>query len=220
MTVTVTRDEATKTLKAEVVYDRSDIDGNAAKFDNKHVACGSADIAVAKLVNGAAPAADQKFDFALSANDDASAAKMPAQTTATTAGSTVASFGSVDFTLADAGKTFSYTIHETTPAGEGWTNAPDVTVTLTVGDDNDGDGKLPVTVEYSTATADGTAALFNNAYKPADPEKPADPAKPSVPKTGDETPVEAMALTAAAGTTLAATGLFLGLRSRKRDEQL
>ena len=226
VTVTVTRDEATKTLKAEVVYDRSDIDGNAAKFDNKHVACGSADIAVAKLVNGAAPAADQKFDFALSANDDASAAKMPAQTTATTAGSTVASFGSVDFTLADAGKTFSYTIHETTPAGEGWTNAPDVTVTLTVGDDNDGDGKLPVTVEYSTATADGTAALFNNAYKPvdpakpSDPEKPADPAKPSVPKTGDETPVEAMALTAAAGTTLAATGLFLGLRSRKRDEQL
>ncbi len=214
VTITVTRDEATKTLEAEVVYDRSDIDGSAAKFDNKHVACGSADIAVAKLVNGAAPAADQKFDFALSANDDASAAKMPAQTAATTVGSTVASFGSVDFTLADAGKTFSYTIHETTPAGEGWTNAPDVTVTLTVGDDNDGDGKLPVTVEYSTATADGTAALFNNAYKPVVPEKP------SVPKTGDETSVEDMALTAAAGATLAATGLFLGLRSRKRNEQL
>ena len=214
VTVTVTRDEATKTLKAEVVYDRSDIDGSAAKFDNKHVACGSADIAVAKLVNGAAPAADQKFDFALSANDDASAAKMPAQTTATTVGAVAASFGSVDFTLADAGKTFSYTIHETTPAAEGWTNAPDVTVTLTVGDDNDGDGKLPVTVEYSTATADGTAALFNNAYKPVVSEKP------SVPKTGDETPVEAMALTAAAGATLAATGLFLGLRSRKRNEQL
>ena len=213
-TVTVTRDETTKTLKAEVVYDRSDIDGTAAKFDNKHEACGSVDIAVAKQVNGAAPAADQKFDFALSANDDVSAAKMPAQTTATTVGSTVASFGSVDFTLADAGKTFSYTIHETTPAAEGWTNAPDVTVTLTVGDDNDGDGKLPVTVEYSTATADGTAALFNNAYKPVVPEKP------SVPKTGDETPVEAMALTAAAGATLAATGLFLGLRSRKRNEQL
>ena len=214
VTTTVTRDEATKMLKAEVVYDRSDIDGTAAKFDNKHVACGSADIAVAKLVNGAAPAANQKFDFALSANDDASAAKMPAQTAATTVGSTVASFGSVDFTLADAGKTFSYTIHETTPAAEGWTNAPDVTVTLTVGDDNDGDGKLPVTVEYSTATADGTAALFNNAYKPVVPEKP------SVPKTGDEMPVEAMALTAAAGVTLAATGLFLGLRSRKRNEQL
>ena len=214
VTVTVTRDESTKTLKAEVVYDRSDIEGSAAKFDNKHEAFGSADIAVAKLVNGAAPAADQKFDFALSANDDASAAKMPAQTTATTVGSTVASFGSVEFTLADAGKTFSYTIHETTPAAEGWTNAPDVTVTLTVGDDNDGDGKLPVTVEYSTATVDGTAALFNNAYKPVESEKP------SVPKTGDETPVEAMALTAAAGATLAATGLFLGLRSRKRNEQL
>ena len=199
-------------LVAKVTYGGSSVD--AAKFDNKHVACGSADIAVAKLVNGAAPAVDQKFDFALSANDDVSAAKMPAQTTATTVGSTVASFGSVDFTLADAGKTFSYTIHETTPAGEGWTNAPDVTVMLTVGDDNDGDGKLPVTVEYSTATADGTAALFNNAYKPVVPEKP------SVPKTGDETPVEAMALTAAAGATLAATGLFLGLRSRKRNEQL
>ena len=212
VTVTVDYAENGRDLVAKVTYDGSSAD--AAQFDNKHVASGSADIAVAKQVNGSAPAADQKFDFALSANDDASAAKMPAQTAATTVGSTVASFGSVDFTLADAGKTFSYTIHETTPAAEGWTNAPDVTVTLTVGDDNDGDGKLPVTVEYSTATVDGTAALFNNAYKPVVSEKP------SVPKTGDETPVEAMALTAAAGATLAATGLFLGLRSRKRNEQL
>ena len=219
-TVTVTRDEATKTLKAEVSYDRSDIDGDAAKFDNKHVASGSATIAVVKQVNGAAPAADQKFDFALSANDEDSAAKMPTQATATTFGSTAAAFGSVDFTLADAGKRFSYTIHETTPAGEGWTNAPDVTVTLTVGDDNDGDGKLPVTAEYSRATADGAAALFDNAYKPVMPEKPVVSEKPSVPKTGDESPVEAMALTAAAGATLAATGLFLGLRSRKRNERL
>ena len=214
VTVTVVRDEATKTLKAEVSYDRSDIDGDAAKFDNKHVASGSATIAVVKQVNGAAPAADQKFDFALNANDEASAAKMPTQATATTVGSAAAAFSSVDFTLADAGKTFSYTIHETTPAGEGWTNAPDVTVTLTVGDDNDGDGKLPVTVEYSRATADGAAALFDNSYKPVTPEKP------SVPKTGDESPVEAVALTAAAGATLAATGLFLGLRSRKRNERL
>ena len=219
-TVTVTRDEATKTLKAEVFYDRSDIDGDAAKFDNKHVASGSATIAVVKQVNGAAPAADQKFDFALSANDEASEAKMPTQATATTFGSTAAAFGSVDFTLADAGKRFSYTIHETTPAGEGWTNAPDVTVTLTVGDDNDGDGKLPVTVEYSRAAADAAAALFDNAYKPVMPEKPVVSEKPSVPKTGDESPVEAMALTAAAGATLAATGLFLGLRSRKRNERL
>ena len=214
VTVTVTRDEATKTLKAEVSYDRSDIDGDAAKFDNKHVASGSATIAVVKQVNGAAPAADQKFDFALNANDEASAAKMPTQAAATTVGAAAAAFGSVDFTLADAGKRFSYTIHETTPAGEGWTNAPDVTVTLTVGDDNDGDGKLPVTVEYSRATADGAAALFDNSYKPVTPEKP------SVPKTGDESPVEAVALTAAAGATLAATGLFLGLRSRKRNERL
>lgn len=220
VTVAVTRDEATKTLKAEVSYDRSDIDGDAAKFDNKHVAGGSATIAVVKQVNGAAPAADQKFDFALSANDEASAAKMPTQAMATTVGSAAAAFGSVDFTLADAGKTFSYTIHETTPAGEGWTNAPDVTVTLTVGDHNDGDGKLPVTVEYSRATADGAAALFDNSYKPVAPEKPVTPEKPSVPKTGDESPVEAMALTAAAGATLAATGLFLGLRSRKRNDRL
>ncbi len=212
VTVTVDYAENGRDLVAKVTYDGSSVD--AAQFDNKHVACGSADIAVVKQVNGAAPAADQKFDFALSANDEASVAKMPTQAAATTVGAAAAAFGSVDFTFADAGKRFSYTIHETTPAVEGWTNAPDVTVTLTVGDDNDGDGKLPVTVEYSTATADGTAALFNNAYKPVVPEKP------SVPKTGDETPVEAMALTAAAGATLAATGLFLGLRSRKRNEQL
>ena len=184
------------------------------------MAGGSATIAVIKQVNGAAPTVDQKFDFALSANDEASSAKMPTQAAATTVGAAAAAFGSVDFTLADAGKRFSYTIHETTPAGEGWTNAPDVTVTLTVGDDNDGDGKLPVTVEYSRATADGAAALFDNSYKPVVPEKPVTPEKPSVPKTGDESLVEAMALTAAAGATLAATGLFLGLRSRKRNERL
>ncbi len=35
-----------------------------------------------------------------------------------------------------------------------------------------------------------------------------------------QSPVEAMALTAAAGAALAVTGLFLGLRSRKRNERL
>ena len=77
-----------------------------------------------------------------------------------------------------------------------------------------------MTVEYSRAAADAAAALFDNAYKPVMPEKPVVSEKPSVPKTGDESPVEAMALTAAAGATLAATGLFLGLRSRKRNERL
>ena len=181
-TVTVTRDEATKTLKAEVSYDRSDIDGDAAKFDDKHVASGSATIAVVKQVNGAAPAADQKFDFALSANDEASVAKMPTQATATTFGAAAAAFGSVDFTLADAGKTFSYTIHETTPAGEGWTNAPDVTVTLTVGDDNDGDGKLPVTVEYSRTTAMPRRRFSTTPTSPLRLRSPLRPRSPLCPR--------------------------------------
>ena len=182
-TVAVSERGADNRLAATVTYS----DGTAAaRFDNKHEATGSATIAVAKQVNGASPAADQKFDFALSADDEASEEKMPALTSVTTEGDAVASFGSIDFTLADAGKEFLYTIHETTLPAEGWTNAPDVTVTIAVGDDNDGDGKLPVTVEYSAATADGSAALFNNSYQPATPDQPMTPDQPDQPATPEQ----------------------------------
>ena len=137
----------------------------ALAFSNTYAATGAASIAVAKQVNGADPADDAQFSFSLAAVTEG--APMPKASSVTTTGAAAATFGDIAFDLADAGKTYEYKIHETTPATTGWTMAADVTVRVTVGADN-GDGTLEAAkVEYSSATDDGAAALFNNAYEQA-----------------------------------------------------
>ena len=91
---------------------------------------------------------------------------MPAEgTTCETVGSAPAQFGSIPFALADAGKTYIYTITETTQGSSEWKIAGPVTATVTVGKDN-GDGTLSApTVTYSVSGMNGGAALFNNTYE-------------------------------------------------------
>ena len=138
-------------------------------FDEKATEpTGSATLNVAKQVNGSDPAADQSFEFSIAGNDDASKAKIPENATATTTGAKVASFGSINFAKEDIGQTYTYTIHETSPApndGNVWTMASDVTATVKVGTPtDDAPTVIPVTVEYSNANTDGNAALFNNTW--------------------------------------------------------
>lgn len=138
-------------------------------FDEKATEpTGSATLNVAKQVNGSDPAADQSFEFSIAGNDDASKAKIPENATATTTGAKVASFGSINFAKEDIGQTYTYTIHETSPApndGNVWTMASDVTATVKVGmPTDDAPTVIPVTVEYSNANTDGNAALFNNTW--------------------------------------------------------
>ena len=138
-------------------------------FDEKATEpTGSATLNVAKQVNGSDSAADQSFEFSIAGNDDASKAKIPENATATTTGAKVASFGSINFAKEDIGQTYTYTIHETSPApndGNVWTMASDVTATVKVGTPtDDAPTVIPVTVEYSNANTDGNAALFNNTW--------------------------------------------------------
>ena len=138
-------------------------------FDEKATEpTGSATLNVAKQVNGSDPTADQSFEFSIAGNDDASKAKIPENATATTTGAKVASFGSINFAKEDIGQTYTYTIHETSPApndGNVWTMASDVTATVKVGTPtDDAPTVIPVTVEYSNANTDGNAALFNNTW--------------------------------------------------------
>lgn len=138
-------------------------------FDEKATEpTGSATLNVAKQVNGSDPAADQSFEFSIAGNDDASKAKIPENATAATTGAKVASFGSINFAKEDIGQTYTYTIHETSPApndGNVWTMASDVTATVKVGTPtDDAPTVIPVTVEYSNANTDGNAALFNNTW--------------------------------------------------------
>ena len=138
-------------------------------FDEKATEpTGSATLNVAKQVNGSDPTADQSFEFSIAGNDDASKAKIPENATATTTGAKVASFGSINFAKEDIGQTYTYTIHETSPApidGNVWTMASDVTATVKVGmPTDDAPTVIPVTVEYSNANTNGNAALFNNTW--------------------------------------------------------
>lgn len=138
-------------------------------FDEKATEpTGSATLNVAKQVNGSDPTADQSFEFSIAGNDDASKAKIPENATATTTGAKVASFGSINFAKEDIGQTYTYTIHETSPApidGNVWTMASDVTATVKVGTPtDDAPTVIPVTVEYSNANTNGNAALFNNTW--------------------------------------------------------
>ena len=138
-------------------------------FDEKATEpTGSATLNVAKQVNGSDPAADQSFEFSIAGNDDASKAKIPENATATTTGAKVASFGSINVAKEDIEQTYTYTIHETSPApndGNVWTMASDVTATVKVGTPtDDAPTVIPVTVEYSNANTDGNAALFNNTW--------------------------------------------------------
>ncbi len=58
--------------------------------------------------------------------------------------------------------THAYVIHEEGTPEAGWAFADDVLVTVTATDN--GQGKLNLSYKYSTATEDGTKALFDNTY--------------------------------------------------------
>ena len=139
----------------------------AQQFPNTPVANGYATLSVVKTVNGQAPADDQEFEFELSAVGDGPT-PMPEDgvTKVTTKGAAVASFGKIHYGYEDAGLTYTYKISEKTKLGDGWVKAPDVTVTVKVG--YFGNPKWSIlgdpTITYSSANADGTAALFNNAF--------------------------------------------------------
>ena len=151
------RDLVVKSIK----YNNRQTD--AATFNNTYEATGSVTLSVAKQVNGKSPLANEKFQFQLAGQDGA---PMPAEgTTCETVGSEPAQLGSIPFALADAGKTYIYTITETTQGSSEWKIAGPVTATVTVGKDN-GDGTLSApTVTYSVSGMNGGAALFNNTYE-------------------------------------------------------
>lgn len=138
-------------------------------FDERAIEpTGSVELNVVKRVNDADPVNDERFEFSVAGENDASKAKMPEHDSAATIGANVASFGTINFTKEDIGKTYTYVIHETSSApddGNVWTMAGDVVATVKVGTPTDAAPMvIPVAVEYSNAGAGGTAALFNNTW--------------------------------------------------------
>ena len=155
---------ADRSLVAAVSYDRKADGADAAEFTNAYAADGSATVMVKKTVNGEAPEQNKQFTFQL--KDEAG----NVLSEATTTGNAAAQFAPIKYTLADAGKTFSYTVHESTPAAAGYTNAADKAVTVEVSADN-GTGKLKTTVAYDgQGEEDQASATMNNTYVAASGE--------------------------------------------------
>lgn len=157
MTVSVS-DNGDGSLK----IDRTFSDGNQMVFTNAYSAKGSVSLAGTKSIEGRSFKSGDEMTFTLTGEDGA---PLPADgsnsvTITPTSGTSASfSFPEIDFTQEDAGKTYTYTVHESTKNMGNVQNDGDKTVTVSVVDN--GDGTLKVTPTYP-GNADGL--VFSNTY--------------------------------------------------------
>ena len=153
VTVTVT-DNGDGTLNVQKTEDE-----NGLTFTNKY-AEGETTLGVTKVLSGREFKEGDAWTFNLTA--DSETAPMPAETsvttTATSGNSQSLTFGTIKYSLADVGNTYTYTITES-GSGEGVTNDPNATRTVTVTVAEGSDGKLAIT---RTESEGGT--VFTNIY--------------------------------------------------------
>ena len=133
-TVKVT-DNGDGTLKADVTYDKNDTITNTYKAE------GSVTLEAAKVLTGRDWQKDETFTFQLLD----STGKM-LQEKDVSANGTV-TFDAINYTEADSGKTYEYTITEKAPLPVNVEKSEDVKATVVVNDD--GQGKLTADVSYS-----------------------------------------------------------------------
>ena len=161
--VSVMQDASTGLLSAKATYK----DGGSPTFRNTYSqASGEFQLSVAKTVNGTAPKAGETFGFSASAEGE-NADSAPALVDVTTDPEGKASFAPALLADKDAGKTYTYRIHETGDLADGWTRAADVIATVTVSG-RTADNKLTAKVSYRQdaegAEAYEGAAKFDNTF--------------------------------------------------------
>ena len=154
VTITVGADDGSGNLA--VSCDPQDF---TAAFTNIYTSEGKAELKVKKELSGAEWPSGGSITFTITG---AGGAPMPANSTVTLTAPGTASFGEVTYNLADAGKTYTYSVTETLSGfSSGWAPAQNpVTMTVTVGAD-DGSGKLNVTCDPEDFTA-----LITNIFTP------------------------------------------------------
>ncbi len=161
--VSVTQDASTGLLSAEATYEN----GGLPIFRNTYSqASGEFQLSVAKTVNGGAPKAGETFGFSASAEGE-NADSAPALADVTTDPEGKATFVPALLADKDAGKTYTYRIHETGDLADGWTRAADVIATVTVSG-RTADNKLTAKVSYKQDAAGAEAyegaAKFDNTF--------------------------------------------------------
>ena len=147
VTVEVT-DNFDGTLTAVATYGEN----NDNTITNSYTAKGDIELKATKKLEGRAWLENESFDFELF---DETGKSLDKQTV--TENSPIATFKKLNFTEADAGKTYTYTIKETSKLPGGLKKSDDITVTVTIEDNKN--GSLAVTADY---TNDG---IITNTYK-------------------------------------------------------
>ena len=155
-----TTDDGKGNLSCEVLYNGSE--GDAAKFVNTY-APATVQLKVAKTVNGGDITTGEKFTFVLKDSEG----KQIGNAITATKDSPTAAFDAVTVT---APGTYTYTIHETSELGDGWTNDSDFTAKVTVERDAANKKLVVSKVEYNDSkrgyTQDGAyIAKFDDTYK-------------------------------------------------------
>ena len=147
VTVEVT-DNFDGTLTAVATYGEN----NDNTITNSYTAKGDIELKATKKLEGRAWLEGESFDFELF---DETGKSLDKQTV--TESSPIATFKKLNFTEADAGRTYTYTIKETSELPGGLKKSDDITVTVTVEDNKN--GSLTVTADY---TNDG---IITNTYE-------------------------------------------------------
>ena len=146
-TATVTSGSVTGTLSSGF---------RAVVCRNTYAASGKLSLTATKKVNGATPTSFEVYSFLLKNGADTPAVTQTKQNLLGTI-----TFDDLNYSISDAGKTYTYTIRETTAAGNGLT--PDSNVyTVTVEIEDNGDGTLDVTHSIKCGEIVTTAIIFTN----------------------------------------------------------
>ncbi len=157
MTVSVS-DNGDGSLK----IDRTFSDGNQMVFTNAYSAKGSISLAGTKNIEGRSFKSGDEMTFTLTGEDGAPLPVDGSNSVTIKPDSGMSAsfrFPEIDFTQEDVGKTYTYTVHESTKNMGNVQNDGDKTVTVSVEDN--GDGTLKVTPTYP-GNADGL--VFSNTY--------------------------------------------------------
>lgn len=158
-TVTVgIEDNKDGTLSVTPVYNNGTENIMGMHFDNTYSATGSLTLTAYKTVNGQTPTDEQVFDFELTSGAGTPTVKQVKQNV----GGTV-TFDPLDYTLANAGKTYSYTLKEISPDGKG-ISADKTVYTIYVKVEDNGNGTLKLTVTADNGENNVTRLSFDNTY--------------------------------------------------------
>ena len=157
VTVTVS-DSRQGSLRVAASYEN----GQTPAFENTYTAEGSLTLTANKTVNGQPPAADENGDFTFRLGSVGEDTPSVSQTKVND-GDTI-TFDPINYTLRDAGKTYTYQVAESDDNLPEWYEKDDRVYTVEVTIEDNGDGTLTAAPVYKIGDETVDEISFNNIY--------------------------------------------------------